>query len=80
MATATMTSKGQLTVPISIRKALKLEAGARVEFVEIENNKFAIVPVNKTIQSLKGILRKPAQPVSIEDMNQAIARHGALAK
>jgi len=36
-----------------------------------------IVPIVSPIQSLKGMLRKPASPVSIEDMNRAIATQGA---
>lgn len=77
MTAATVTSKGQITIPASVREALKLKTGAKVEFVEIENGKYAIVPANEDIQSLKGMLRKPSKPVSVEDMNQAIAKHGA---
>ncbi len=36
MASATLTSKGQLTVPKSVREALGLESGDRIEFVETE--------------------------------------------
>ena len=36
MATATITSKGQITIPKSVRMKLKLEAGHRVEFIETE--------------------------------------------
>ncbi|MGA3195891.1 MAG: AbrB/MazE/SpoVT family DNA-binding domain-containing protein [Terriglobales bacterium] len=34
MATATLTSKGQITIPSRVREALGLEKGDRVEFVE----------------------------------------------
>jgi hypothetical protein len=43
----------------------------------MENGQFMIVPIVSPIQSLKGMLRKPASPVSIEDMNRAIATQGA---
>ncbi len=46
--------------------------GSRVEFVKTENGKFAIIPVTSPVASLKGMLRKPAKPVSIEEMNLAI--------
>ena len=36
MPTATMTSKGQITIPIEVRKALGLDAGDKIDFVEIE--------------------------------------------
>ncbi|WP_280789666.1 hypothetical protein [Polynucleobacter sphagniphilus] len=39
-----------------------------------------IVPAVSPIQSLKGMLRKPPAPVSIEQMNKAIAVQGAKAR
>lgn len=80
MATATMTSKGQITIPASVRAALGLDTGSRIEFVETEKGKFAIVPATSPILALKGMLRKPDQPVSVERMNQAIAARGAKAR
>jgi len=80
MTTATVTSKGQVTIPALVRVALGLEQGSRIEFVEMEAGKFSIVPVTSSISELKGMLRKPAKPVSIEDMNLAIAKQGAKAR
>jgi len=77
MSTATVTSKGQITIPAIIRTSLGIDTGSRIEFVEMENGQFMIVPIVSPIQSLKGMLRKPASPVSIEDMNRAIATQGA---
>lgn len=75
MATATITSKGQITIPKSVRKKLKLEAGHRVEFIETEAG-FLVKPATRDIRALKGILPKPRRPVSIEDMNRSISRMG----
>ena len=36
MASATLTSKGQITVPVQVRTALGLDSGDRIEFVELE--------------------------------------------
>lgn len=80
MASATVTSKGQVTIPASVRAALGLDAGSRVEFVETAEGQFAIVPATISAVTLKGILRKPPKPVSIEDMNKAIAQQGAKAR
>jgi antitoxin PrlF len=77
MATATLTSKGQVTIPASVRATLRLEAGSRIEFVETSEGQFAIIAATSPVQALKGVLRKPASPVSIEDMNRAIADQGA---
>lgn len=80
MATATVTSKGQITIPVSVRHALSLDAGTRVDFVEFVKGQFTIVPSTERVESLKGMLRKPKQAVSIENMNDTIAKRGALAR
>jgi len=77
MATATLTSKGQITIPVSVRLALGLDTGSRVEFVDNGNGQFSIVPVTSPVIALKGMLGKPSKPVSIEDMNRIIAHQGA---
>jgi len=77
MATATLTSKGQVTIPLGVRQRLKLDAGARVEFVESADGGFLLRPAVADVRSLKGLLRKPARPVSIEDMRTAIRLRGA---
>ena len=79
MATATLTSKGQITIPVQVRTALGLETGDREEFVEMEDGKFSMIAASKTVTDLKGLIRKPAHAVSIEDMNRAIAARGASA-
>lgn len=80
MSTATVTSKGQVTIPVAIRVALALGAGSRIEFVEIEKGQYTIVPANSPVLALKGMIRKPEKPVSIETMQQAIAAQGAKAR
>ncbi|MGO2745659.1 AbrB/MazE/SpoVT family DNA-binding domain-containing protein [Microbacterium sp.] len=74
MPTATMTSKGQITVPKEIREALHLEAGARITFVRLSNGSYSLVPRTGKIQDLFGMLYDPNAPtMSIEDINDAIA-------
>lgn len=53
MATATLTSKGQIIIPVQVRAALGLETGDRVEFVEMEDGKFSIIAASKTVQDPK---------------------------
>jgi len=74
MSTATLTSKGQLTLPKEVRDAMGVGPGDRVEFVRMEDGNFAVLPATLSIKSLKGIIPKPKQPVSLEDMDKAIAR------
>jgi antitoxin PrlF len=78
VASATVTSKGQITIPVRVREALKLDTGDRIEFVEIDKGKFAIVAATRSIRELKGMFHdKRRKPVSIEEMNAAIARRAA---
>ena len=76
MTTATLTSKGQVTIPADVRQRLGLESGDRIEFVQMDGG-YAIKPAIDDVRSLKGLLRKPARPVSIDAMNAAIRARGA---
>lgn len=70
---ATLTSKGQLTLPVSIRQKLHLKPGDKIELFTRADGRIEGVPVRQTIAELKGVLPKPAKPVSLDEMNQAIA-------
>ena len=80
MSTATMTTKGQITIPAIVRAALGVEAGDRVEFVQVEPGRFELVAATHSIKELTGLVRRPALPVSIVAMNEAIAAKGAAAR
>ncbi len=80
MSTATLTSKGQITIPAIVRAALGIEAGDRVEFVQVEPGHFELVAATQSVTALKGLVRKPASPVTIDAMNKAIATQGAKAR
>ena len=80
MSTATMTSKGQITIPAIVRAALGVEAGDRVEFVEVEPGRFELVAATQPVTALKGLVRKPVLPVTVSAMNAAIAARGAKAR
>ena len=77
MTTATLTSKGQVTIPAKVRAGLGVEAGDRIEFIEVEPGRYEIIAATQSVKVLKGIIRKPDHPVSIEQMNVAIA-HAAI--
>lgn len=80
MITATITSKGQITIPAEVRMALKLGAGDRITFEMLPTVGFVFKPVQKmAVTALKGMIAKPKKPVSIEEMNAAIAKRGAAA-
>jgi AbrB family looped-hinge helix DNA binding protein len=80
MSTATITSKGQITIPAIVRAALGVEAGDRVEFVQVEPGRFELFASTQSVNALKGLVRKPSTPVTIEIMNETIAERGASSK
>jgi len=70
---ATLTSKGQITVPQSVRRALGLHTGAKIDFVPVEGG-FKVVTLRNDAPTLKGrFAGRVHKPVSIEAMNEAIA-------
>ncbi|MCY4045884.1 MAG: AbrB/MazE/SpoVT family DNA-binding domain-containing protein [Cellvibrionales bacterium] len=73
MTSATVTAKGQITVPAAVRKALHIEAGDRIEFVEVAEGKFEILAASKDAKQLKGMI-STNKKISIEQMNQAIKK------
>jgi antitoxin PrlF len=74
MPTATVTTKGQITIPKEVRDAMGIEAGDRVEFVAEEKGVYKVVAATKDVRHLKGLVPKPAKPVSVEEMNRAVTR------
>ncbi len=77
MTTATVTSKGKITIPVSVRNDLKVGTGDRVEFIQIAPGRYEFVAVTASFYELNGMFGKPAKTVSVEDMNKAIAQRGA---
>ncbi len=68
-----MTSKGQITLPKAMRDALGLKAGDEVGF-SMKNGKVTMLPKNRDIRELKGIIQWNGPPVTLEDMDNAIAQ------
>jgi AbrB family looped-hinge helix DNA binding protein len=78
LVAATVTSKGQITIPAQVRAALGIDVGDRVEFVEMEKGQFAIVAATRSVRELKGRFQgKRSKPVSIEVMSAVIARRAS---
>ena len=77
MTTATLTSKGQITIPADVRRALNVQTGDRVEFVQVQPGRFELVAATRSVRELKGMFGKPARSLSIEEMNRVVAEEGA---
>jgi antitoxin PrlF len=75
MPTSAVTSKGQITIPKEIRDLLGLKPGDRVVFEKDRTGRVLLKATSTDIRSLRGILKtKRKRPVTIEEMNEAIAR------
>ena len=73
MALATLTSKGQVTIPKAVRNSLHLHAGDKVEFVITEDKEALLRIVTKKVDDVFGRLQKPGRkPVSIDKMDAGI--------
>ena len=79
MSTARLTSKGQITIPAAVRRVLNVQAGDRVEFVQIAPGRFELVPATRSVRELRGLFGKPGRTVSIDEMIRTIAERGARA-
>ena len=77
MTTAVVSSKGQITIPASVRNDLKVDVGDRVEFVQIGPGRYEFVAVTSDVRTLKGMFGPAVKRVSIEEMNTAIATRAA---
>lgn len=81
MTTATLSSKGQITIPAEVRKALDVEAGDRVEFVETAPGRYELMAATRSITGLKGMFgKRVGKAVSIEEMNRVIAERAAASR
>ncbi len=74
MTRATLTSKGQITIPKEVRERLGVEAGDRLEFVEQERGVYRVVAATRDVRNLKGMVPKPRRAVTVEEMNAAVRK------
>ncbi len=78
MSSATLTSKGQITIPKGIRDALRLGPGDRLDFFIQDDGRVLVQPATLKVTDLKGILyRKGARPVSVEEMRAAVIKRAS---
>jgi AbrB family looped-hinge helix DNA binding protein len=73
MASAKVTSKGQVTIPIEVRNELGITTGMRLDFIPNGDGSYRVVPKKRSIMDLIGLLGNSGQPVAIETMDQGIA-------
>ena len=75
MPTATLTSKGQVTIPKEIRDRLRLKTGDRLNFWVDDRGDVRVLAQNKSLLDRIGFMKhlvKRTTPVTVEEMNEAI--------
>ena len=72
--TATVTSKGQVTIPVEARRKLRIRPGTKLEFVVRADGRLEVIPMAGSIKSLKGAVPKPAKTLTLDEMDAAIAK------
>jgi len=75
MAAATITSKGQITLPKAVRERLRVGTGDQVDFTLNDRGEIVVRPIGSDVRDLRGFLRRTRRhPISVEAMNAAIQR------
>lgn len=77
---ATLTSKGQVTIPKAVRDTLRLHVGDRLEFLLDPDGSVRIVPATRSVRELKALLPPPKRALSLEQIDALIAERGARKK
>ena len=75
---ATVSSKGQVVIPGDVRRKLGLTQGSVLRFI-VDGDSVRLLAAGGDVRRLKGRLPLPAQPVTVDDMNAAIALRRAQA-
>lgn len=71
---ATLTSKGQVTLPKEIRDRLGLDAGSTLDFELMADDTITVRAIKPNALRLRGLLKSPhAAPLSAKDMDAGIA-------
>lgn len=78
MAT-TVSSKGQVTLPVAVRRQLGIRAGSRLEFVVRGDDVLEVIVVGGSVRDLHGVLGKPGRKLTLEQMDSAISAGAARA-
>jgi antitoxin PrlF len=74
-----ITVKGQATIPKAVREHLGLKPGDRVKFFLHPDGTVVLLP-KVPVTALRGILKRPRRPVSVERMREAITEGAAGAE
>ena len=73
---ATLTSKGQITLPKESRDRLGLDAGSMLDFQVLPDNTITARTVKPDARRIRGLLKSPhAGPLTVEQMDEGVAKN-----
>ena len=52
----------------------RLCPGSKLEFIVLDDERLEVIPMAETLVSLKGMVPRPKKTLSLEDMEEAVAR------
>lgn len=74
---ATLSSKGQITIPAALRTLFGWRTGDAIDFVVYEeNSRVELVAKRNSVTALKGLIGKPKKAVTLDEMDAAIGVGG----
>jgi AbrB family looped-hinge helix DNA binding protein len=73
MSQATVTSKGQITIPKEVREELGIETGTKVIFIRTQDG-FVLRAKNLDLMDLRGALKYDGPPLSDEELGRRVGR------
>ena len=68
----TVTSKGQVTIPVEVRERLGVRGGGKLHFALEADDRVVMTPVDLSVRRLYGILGEPMRSLTVEDMDRAV--------
>jgi AbrB family looped-hinge helix DNA binding protein len=72
-----LNSKERVTLPKAIRDALHLRPGDQLELILEPDGSVRMLPIIGSVQRLKGMLLQPINPLTLAEMDAAIAQGAA---
>jgi AbrB family looped-hinge helix DNA binding protein len=75
MITATITSKGQVTIPVAVRKDMGLKPGSKLDFICDQDGTWRVVKKKRSILDLAASFEYDGEPISVEEMSKSAKQH-----
>jgi antitoxin PrlF len=69
-----ITSKGQIMIPVQVRRDLQLDVGDSVEFIKVGDGRYEVIAANARISDIKGIFEKPKRKINLDEIRDAVIK------